>query len=425
LRLVAPLGTVVVDRMNMQDLPSLLHMLQQNLGHVKVCGLDCEWGEDAHGVDLIQLGTSTSCLLIRACDWPVHDTGVQLAPPALHTFLASLDVQKVGICIGNDKRRLNNGHGVVVNPYIELGDLARTIYPSSGVWGMAKLVKVFINPMKTVVGKGTIDHSNWSKQTTQLSKAQKLYAIVDALVIVLLYVLMQREITAREATELSQGSENRVLCTHCGSSEGVAALSVGGVAHCIDCFVLVKFPSCTCSELSGGKCLQCQCKPCSRVGDTALELATANESLVPVHASGIDPEHGDHEDDDTPIEPSCDYKADGFHLVAAVLTAGGIKHCTSGSGSTALSMILYMWESACYQQIVLMLQERHKLSPLQAKLLVARYRRMNPDKVKNRIRPLCCYHCWPNFGVCMLASTAQRPSGCGLHDQRPRRSGIV
>ena len=77
--------------------------------------------------------------------------------------------------------------------------MARELYPRSYTWGMQRLVNGFINPMKTVAGKGTIDHSNWSRQSHSLDPTQLKYASVDGLVIPLLYVVMNRTITKRAA----------------------------------------------------------------------------------------------------------------------------------------------------------------------------------------------------------------------------------
>lgn len=98
------------------------------------------------------LASDQSVVLFRPRREVDAQTGHRLLPKALVDFLQHEHNTKAGICQGNDIARLQEGHGVQVSPTCELGDLARSIYPLSGTWGMQRMVQSFLSPRMRVAG---------------------------------------------------------------------------------------------------------------------------------------------------------------------------------------------------------------------------------------------------------------------------------
>ena len=368
LRLEAPNAFPLVDKKNKKDLPRYLHDLKESIAFHKcrdgrLCGylyIDAEWMGSSHsedGLQLLQMATHIKGLLIRR----------DAFSSALKVFLESPDLIKVGINMGNDISRLREGHEIALAPTLELGDLARAVYPTSGIWGAQRLLEVFVNPKKIIQGKGTVQCSNWGTHT--LSPAQRRYAEVDALLVALVHRKLQIVKATNDASTLLDEAGQRCECNLCKSSNGFAAFETGSGTVCAACYVDQQHPSCVCSVGSTIKCLMCQ----SSSGPPNTDGSASEFNVGTVDSEGV------------ACEPQCDFTADLFHRIMELLREGGIKHSSHGSGSTTLTMICYHWDHIVYTRLVARMVDRHKVSITVARLMVQHYRRRHPNKVKTTI----------------------------------------
>jgi hypothetical protein len=209
-----------------------------------------------------------------------------------------------------------------MSPKLDLVNLARDVFPGPRHWGMNSLVKAFISADKVVIGKNSAHSqlSDWSRSKPRLDDRQIKYAMLDAVVVVVLHELM---ISKRD----------------------------GAATPCL------------CPDDSNSKCVICQAKSGAAPLDDEVVITDDPENWT--------------------SEPTCSYKKDLFHAEKDLLEAGGVKHSSHGAGSASLSMILLCWDSVCYAALFQKLHVKFPhLSQVAIKLMLLGYRSKHPERFK-------------------------------------------
>ena len=374
IRLQPPSCTIVVDRTNFAELPRHLALLIADAyfdpdKEQHVVPWDPEWKPSpfhSDGVEALGLGSKSMLLIIRVCDLALDGTQRQL-PKCLVDLLTDPQLIKAGCCIGNDLKRLKFGHGVDVGPVAELGDLARDIFDEpTGTWGLERLAKTFGPEACFVAGKFSTAgrNSDWTKDNRELTTPQKNYLTVDVVLNLVLYVTLKlRRLSDKIATE--KESEDKSACASCGWPDGCASLGGAGEVLCASCFAARRYKACWCSDPPGFmKCVICQFKPSFQ--------AQAAE---------------DENDGARDIDATVDFKVDPYHPMAGVLEAAGVAHGSHGAAATALSMICFVWEAACYSKMLDLMMTRYKVPEVIARFMIIRLRRTQPLLVRTWIPP--------------------------------------
>ncbi|GFO20170.1 exonuclease 3'-5' domain-containing protein 2 [Plakobranchus ocellatus] len=151
-----------------------------DIRHVKVLGLDCEWVQ-RRPVALLQLSTPTGlCVLVR-----LFKLGSGI-PETLKSLLADKSVLKVGVAILDDSKKLFQDYGLQVNGCVDLRHMLKRVRGvfhcvSKGLRGLASGV------LGVDISKNEkIRCGNWEAEN--YSQAQIEYAATDAAVAVDIFV---------------------------------------------------------------------------------------------------------------------------------------------------------------------------------------------------------------------------------------------
>lgn len=370
-RLVAPEGTIVVDRHNFADLSRLLALLWSNAYYDParrnhVIAFDAEWQQSAFhadGIDALGLSSAKTLLIIRCCDLP----DPKQLPACLVSFLSAGPI-KVGCCIGNDLKRLHEGHGVVLSPVVKLDDLARQAYSEpTGQWGLERLCQTFGPEASFVSGKFSVAcrHSNWTAATPNLTTKQISYLAVDVLACMVLYNALSRRLLINKVSA-EKASEPKVPCKghRCGSAHGHAGLGGRDADYCAACFAAKRYGVCWCPINPATKCILCQFKP-----DAQADAAAADPDVQ------------------ADMDMAVGFKVDPFHPMAGVLEAAGVSHTSHGAAATCLSMICFLWEAAVYNKLLQHMITKYNVSEVVARFMIVRLRRTQPELVRTWIPP--------------------------------------
>ena len=153
-------GVIIITESNVSQITGALEAVLRSATELKeanggdiVIALDVEWlaGVVAAPPALIQLGTSEIAVLVRTCE-----DGVGM-PASLKNLLENDDVIKIGICMGNDKKKILEAFQTTVANPLDLAAHARTMISGKRHWGAVSLFMEFgKNGSKTTfAGKGS------------------------------------------------------------------------------------------------------------------------------------------------------------------------------------------------------------------------------------------------------------------------------
>ena len=157
-------------------------LLQKELHEMKVLSMDCEWynWKTERPVSLLQLSSCSGLVLL------VRLMLLDYFPSTLTQVLEDRRIIKVGIAIEDDVKKLSADHGITVQGWMDLRNLALqenviATIRGHGLAGLSKtLLGIELKKNKTL--------SNWETET--LSEKQVEYAASDALVGMLIFMHM-------------------------------------------------------------------------------------------------------------------------------------------------------------------------------------------------------------------------------------------
>uniref|UniRef100_A0A0D9V017 3'-5' exonuclease domain-containing protein n=1 Tax=Leersia perrieri TaxID=77586 RepID=A0A0D9V017_9ORYZ len=145
-----------------------------------IVGLDCEWKPCDHlwppvtpKAAVLQLCSGTSCLVLQL----LH---VARFPPLVSDLLADRTVRFVGIGVGEDVAKLEDGYGVTCAAPVDLEDICNR---RLGLSSMRRLgLKGYVREVLglTMEKPMNVTKSDWEKR--ELDVAQIRYACIDAYV---------------------------------------------------------------------------------------------------------------------------------------------------------------------------------------------------------------------------------------------------
>lgn len=173
------------------DWAGLLPLLHRHLALLPVLGLDCEWVSDggtARPVCMLQLATVGGLVLL------VRLLTAGPLPMDLRGILASPEVYKVGVAVGDDARKMLSGHGLEVGGCLDLRHLVlRCGGRHPGKLGLEALSAAVLG---VALDKDwRLRAGDWEALT--LTPRQVDYAANDALVGVnILWVVVSRYLTS-------------------------------------------------------------------------------------------------------------------------------------------------------------------------------------------------------------------------------------
>ncbi|XP_042301477.1 LOW QUALITY PROTEIN: exonuclease 3'-5' domain-containing protein 2 [Sceloporus undulatus] len=165
-------------------------LLEKELEHCPVLGIDCEWvsanGKKAKPVSLLQLAAANGlCILLRLTRLTVDG---QVLPKMLVDILASGSILKVGVGCWEDACKLLHDYGVVVKGTLDLRYLAmrqRKALPQNGL-SLKSLAERILN--YSLDKSFHLCCSNW--EVEELTQEQIAYAARDAQVSVALFLYL-------------------------------------------------------------------------------------------------------------------------------------------------------------------------------------------------------------------------------------------